>query len=513
MKRSRQILFLAFMVCVILFAGGCGSKEESGQQGQVLKVAVATDVNTWDIERFPDGDARFVWSQIYETLVRLDADLNLVPGLAESWDSPDNGKTWIFRLRENVRFHDGTPLTAEAVVYSYSDRAYVTTAKTLPVEKVEAIDAHTVKFTCTGQVPLPTYLTHIAWPVAGPTSLDDQGKFRQPVGTGPFKYENYSKGQEIVLVKNDDYWGGEAKLDRVVFKIIPEAATRVLALSSGDVDMSVMIPESDVPKLEKNAKITVHRKLSTYTDFLQFNCDYEPFNDVNVRKAVANAIDTGGIVKNILDNVGVAAQGRPYSPVMMYSSNDLQLYSQDREKAKSLLAASGWKDENGDGIVEKDGKPLQVTMLVGQSWISRELRIAEACQAQLKEIGMAVELKQLESAAMRALEKEGDFGMIMRTGYFVWGPYPHHLMVHFSSNYASHYHNAVYDQLVTQAESEPDEIKKQQIYTDIQKMIIDDLPAFYLVHEEKVVAVRDNVRGYVISAEDPWLELKGVSLK
>lgn len=513
MKKSKLILIFSFMLCALLIIGGCGPQEKTGQQGQVLKVAVGTDVNTWDIDKFPDGDARFVWAQIYETMVRLDADLNLVPGLAESWESQDNGKTWTFKLRKNVEFHDGTPFTAEDVIYSYNDRAYVTTAKTLQLEKVEAIDDYTVRFTCAKQIPLPTYLTHIAWPVVSSTSLDDKGKFRQPVGTGPFKYESYNKGQEVVLAKNAAYWGEEVQLDKVVFKIIPEASTRIMALNSGDVDMSIKIPESDVAKLEQNAKITVHRKLSTFTDFLQFNCAKAPFDDVNVRKAVANAIDTEGIVENILYNIGVAARGRPYSPVMMYSSNDLQLYSQNREKAKSLLADSGWKDENGDGIAEKDGKPLQVSMLVGQSWSPRELRIAEACQAQLKDIGIAVEIKQLESAALSSQEKEGDFGMIMRTGYFVWGPYPHHVKVHFSKNYASHYNNAAYDQLVMQAESESDEAKKQQLYDDIQKTVIDDMPAFYLVHEEKIVAVRDNVQGYVISAEDPWLELKGISLK
>ena len=513
MKKSISVVFLSLLLSVVLVLGGCSSQGQNGKQEQVLKVAIGTDINTWDIDKFPDGDARFVWSQIYETLVRLDADLNLVPGLAESWESQDNGKTWTFKLRKNVKFHDGTPFTADAVSYSYSDRAYVTTTKTLQLEKVEAIDNYTVKFTCTKPLPLPTYLTHIAWPVVSPSSLNDAGKFQQPVGTGPFKYISYSKGQEVVLAKNADYWDKGVKLNQVVFKIIPDASTRIMALSSGNVDMSIKISESDVAKLEKDPKITVHRKLSTFTDFLQFNCAKAPFDDLNVRKAVANAIDTEGIVRNILNNIGVAAQGRLYSPTMMYSCKDLQLYSQNKENAKSLLAASGWKDENGDGVLEKAGKQLQVSMLVGQSWSPRERRIAEACQAQLAEVGFAVEIKQLESAALNSLEKKGDFDIIMRTGYFVWGPYPHHVKMHFSKNYASHYNNAAYDQLVMQGESESNEDKKQQIYADIQKMAIDDLPSFYLVHEEKIVATRDNVQGYIISAEDPWLGLKGISVK
>ncbi len=513
MRKNILILCLSFTLGVVLIVGGCGFQEEAGLEEQILQVAMGTDINTWDIDKFPDGDARFVWSQIYETLVRLDTDLNLIPGLAQSWETTDNGKTWIFKLRENVRFHDGTPFTAGAVVYSYGNRAYVTNTKTLPVVKVEAIDDYTIRFTCSGPVPLPTYLTHIAWPVVSPTSLEDGGRFRQPIGTGPFKYESHSKGQEVTLTRNDNYWGDKIKLDRVVFKIIPEAATRVMAIYSGDVDMGLKIPESDVSKMGQDANIIVHRKLSTFTDFIQFNCGKTPFEDVNVRKAVAYAIDTEEIVENILSGIGIAAQGRPYSPVMMYSCNDLPLYSRDKRRAASLLAAGGWKDGNGDGILEKDGQPLRVSMLVGQSWSPRELRIAEACQAQLKEIGMALEIKQLESAALSSQEREGDFDMIMRTGYFVWGPYPHHVKVHSSNSYTGHYHNELYDQLVFQAEGELDEEKKQQAYAEVQKLIIAYLPAFYLVHEEKIVAVRDNVHGYVISAEDPWLELRGVWLK
>lgn len=512
MKKTRWIVLLIVLLSVALALGGC-SKQGQTEKQQELKVAIGTDINTWDITKFPDGDARFVWAQLYETLVRLDSDLKLTPGLAESWQPQEGSKVWVFNLRKDVKFHDGTPFTAQAVVYSYGDRAYVTTTKTLQLEKVEAIDNYTVKFTCAKPMPLPTYLTHIAWPVVSPSSLDSAGQFQQPVGTGPFKFSNYSKGREVVLVKNSDYWGEKARLEKVVFKIIPEASTRIMALNSGDVDMSLKIPESDVGKLEKDPNITVYRKLSTFTDFLQFNCAKAPFNDLNIRKAVANAIDTEGIVKNILQSIGVAARGRLYSPVMMYSSQDLPLYSQNQEKARTALAASGWKDENGDGILEKDGKPLQVSMLVGQSWSPREQRIAEACQAQMREVGFDVQIKQLETAALNAMEKEGNFDMIMRTGYFVWGPYPHHVKMHFSPNYTAHYSNPEYDRLVMQGESETDEAKKGQIYGDIQKMVLDELPAFYIVHEEKIVAARNNVQGYKITAEDPWLELKGVSIK
>jgi peptide/nickel transport system substrate-binding protein len=136
---------------------------------------------------------------------------------------------------------------------------------------------------------------------------------------------------------------------------------------------------------------------------MQFNCSRPPFDDVNVRKAVAYAIDTEGIVKNILNDIGVAAQGRPYSPVMMYSSEDLPLYSQDVDKARSILATAGWEDKNDNGVMEKNGKELEIDLVFSPSW--RQQKIAEAYQAQLAEAGFKVNVKQMEGDAVEQLEK------------------------------------------------------------------------------------------------------------
>lgn len=120
---------------------------------------MSSDVNNWDLVRFPDGDARFVWSQIYETLVRLDTELNEVPCLAASWEPGEGGKVWTFKLRQGVKFHDGIPFTAAAVLYSYVERADVIKRKIIPLESVEALDDYTVRFTLSQPAPLPSYLT------------------------------------------------------------------------------------------------------------------------------------------------------------------------------------------------------------------------------------------------------------------------------------------------------------------------------------------------------------------
>ena len=511
-----------FLLLAVISASACIDGDEDGTakgadsevSSPELSVGISTDVNNWYLDKFPDGDGRFVWSQIYETLVRLDPDLNIVPGLAESWETPDDGKTWIFRLREGITFHDGTPFDADAVVFSYTNRSYVTQAVLRPIKSVETVDSRTVKFVLAKPMPLPFYLTHVAWPIMSPSCVDAEGNFVSPVGTGPFKFESRTRDQEIVLSKNEKYWGTKPELEKVTFKVIPEASTRVMALETGEVDMILKVPEYDVSRLETKEGIEVYRKLTTFTDFLQFNCEKVPFSEKAVRQSVACAIDTELITSEVLKGIGQAAKGRAYSPVMMYSNPELEPRSRDLEKAKTLLSDAGWKDSDGDRIVEKDGKPLKVTLLVSKGvWASRHSPMAQAIQAELAEAGIATEIEFLEGGAITQLENAGDFDMILRTGYFVWGPYPKHFFVHHSMAPYSHYSNATYDELVNAADMTADEDKQRELYYALQDFVLEEVPAFYLVHEEKIVAANSYVKGYTISSEDPWLNLEGVYIE
>ena len=522
MNQKLKLITLILMLLAVISASACIGGEEDGTakgadsevSSQELTVGISTDVNNWYLDKFPDGDGRFVWSQIYETLVRLDPDLNIIPGLAESWETPDDGKTWIFHLREGVSFHDGTPFDADAVVFSYSTQSYVTQAVLRPIESVEALDNHTVKFVLAKPMPLPFYLTHVAWPVMSPSSVDAEGNFVSPVGTGPFKFESRARAQEIILSRNEDYWGEKPELEKVTFKVIPEASTRVMALETGEVDMIIKVPEYDVSRLENEDGIEVHRKLTTFTDFLQFNSEKAPFSDKAVRQSVAYAVDTEMITSEVLEGVGEAAKGRAFSPVMMYSNPDLETYSRDPERARTLLSEAGWKDSDGDGIVEKDGEPLCVTLLVSKGvWASRHNPMAQAIQGELAEVGIDVEIKLLEGGAITQLENSGDFDIILRSGYFVWGSYPKHFFVHHSMSPYSHYRNTSYDELVNAADMTADEEKQKELYYSLQDFVIEEVPAFYLVHEEKIVAVNSYVKGYTITSEDPWLNLEGVYLE
>ncbi len=512
-KKKKIALLVCIVVGVAIAVAGCISPPEEVSK-QELVVGISTDVDNWYLDKFPGGDARFVWSQVYEPLVRLDTDLKIQPGLAESWETPDGGKTWIFHLREGIKFHDGTPFNSTAVVFSYSDKSFARRIALRTVDHVEALDEYSVKFISKRPTSVPLYITHVAWPVMSPSCVDEKGEFVKPIGTGPFKFEKQIKDQEVVLVRNEDYWGERPTLEKVIFKVIPEASTRVMALETKEVDMIIKVPEFEVSRLEKKSNIEVYRKLTTFTDFLQFNCEKEPFDDTKVRKAVAYAVDTEKLINTVLEGVGKPAKGRAFSPVMLYSKPDLKLYEYNADKTKELLLEAGWEDTDGDGIVDKDGKPFKVTLLVGRDvWAPRWIPTAEAIQGELRKVGLDVEMQVLESGAVTKLEREGNFDMMLRSGYFVWGPYPRHFFVHHSKSPYGHYKNEEYDRLVDLADSTVDTKEQENLYYELQEMVIEEVPAFYLVHEEKLVAVNSYVKGYIITAEDPWLNLDGVYME
>ena len=517
-NKSRDFAIATLVLAIVLLACGCGKRRLAGPEVlQELTVAISTDVDNWYLDRFPDGDARFVWAQVYETLVRLNTDLKLGPGLATSWKSSDEGKVWTFQLREDVRFHDGTPCHADAVAFSYGPHSYAARTVLRPVQRVEVVDDHTVRFVLARPLFLPYYLTHVGWPVMAPSCVNSAGEFTTPIGSGPFRFESQENEQHITLVRNDNHWGPASTLTRITFRVIPDATARVMALEAGGVDMVVKVPEAEVARLERKTDIVVHCKTSTFTDFIQFNCQKPPFDDVHVRRAVAHAIDTELLTATVLEGIGEPARGRPYSPVMLYANPDLKLPAYDPTRSRALLARAGWRDTDGDGLVEKDSSTLSPTLMVttnpNVAAGGRFVAMAEAIQGQLRQVGIAAKIQLLEGGAFLRAEGAGDFDMLLRTGFFVWGSYPRHFFIHHSQNLYSHIRNAEFDQLITRADATVDPQQQRRLYYRLQQMTLDLLPAFYLVHQEKVIAASSRVGGYEISAEAPWLNLQDVYIK
>jgi peptide/nickel transport system substrate-binding protein len=304
---------------------------------------------------------------IFEPLIKRDANQKLVPGLATSWKAVDD-LTWEFKLRQNVRFHDGSPFTAEDVVFTLkrvpnvpnSPSSFATFTK--PIVDVKVVDPHTVVFkTATPHVLLPSDLASvlIVSKLHGEkATTEDYNSGKAAIGTGPYKYAEYVPNQRVVLKANFGYWGGEEPWDKVTFKILTNPAARVAALLSGDVQMIETVPTADIAKLSKDPKYSLADKVSNRVIYVHLNqstdksppyvtdksgkpLEKNPFRDARVRKALSIAINRDAIVDRVMEKKAVAAS--QLLPDFFYgTSKKLKPAKYDPEGAKKLLAEAGY---------------------------------------------------------------------------------------------------------------------------------------------------------------------------
>jgi peptide/nickel transport system substrate-binding protein len=304
---------------------------------------------------------------IYEPLVKRDANQKLVPGLATSWKALDD-TTWEFKLRKNVRFHDGTPFTADDVVATYKRVPNVPNSPssmatfTKPIVETRVIDPHTIVFrTAAPHVLLPSDLGSVyivPKPIAEKAATEDFNSGKAAIGTGPYKFAEYIPNQRVVLKANYGYWGGEEPWDKVTFKILSNAAARVAALLSGDVQMIETVPTADISRLASDKKYALADKVSNRVIYVHLNqwndkttpfvtakdgkpLDKNPFRDARVRKALSMAINRDAIADRIMEKKAVPAA--QLLPDFFYgTSKKLKPPKYDPEGAKKLLAEAGF---------------------------------------------------------------------------------------------------------------------------------------------------------------------------
>ena len=304
---------------------------------------------------------------IYEPLVTRDANQKVVPALATSWKAIDD-LTWEFKLRKNVKFHDGSPFTADDVVFTYSrapnvpnsPSSFATFVK--PIVETKVVDPHTIVFkTATANVLLPSDLASVfivSRRHGEKAATEDYNSGKAAIGTGPYKLAEYVPNQRVVLKANYGYWGGEQPWDRVTFKILTNASARVAALLSGDVQMIESVPTADIAKLSKEPKVSLFDKVSNRVIYVHLNQSTEksppfvfdksgkplernPFRDARVRKALSMAINRDAIAERIMEKKGVPA-GQLLPDIFYGTSRKLTPAKFDPEGAKKLLAEAGY---------------------------------------------------------------------------------------------------------------------------------------------------------------------------
>lgn len=418
--------FLASTTAVTLAAGlGLGSSHPArAAESEAVLVMSNSEVGAANQDPIRASLLNTGAYLIYDRLVEQDADQTYHPHLAESWETSADGMNWTFKLRQGVRFHDGEPFNAATVAwwiakYTGSVNSYLTDA----IDRVDVIDDFTVRFVM--KRPEPNLIYNLASSFMGipsPKSYDAAGDsygVTQAIGTGPYKLESLVVGQETVLVANQDYnWGsdlsenkGAPYIKRLTLREIPDASTAFLELKTGGVGMLLGVPDAFLPQLQADSNIGFRILPGFGVTYLMFNSKSEPFADMTVRQATALAIDQSAILKSVFSGVGLEAHQFLISALAEAKVDPKFEIHHDIAKANALLDKAGWAP-GSDGIRTKDGKALKIKLSTQAETEFR--RTAEMVQAQLKALGMAVEIATFDSSTIRDHLKKGEHQLAVR---------------------------------------------------------------------------------------------------
>lgn len=451
-------------------------------QDKVIDFALGAPVLTLDPGVAAGTQAQTVRMQIMETMVQLNAETSEVePLLAESWEVEDDNLTWTFHLRDGVTFHDGSPLTAADVVASISriidpDSGMGRANDLRDIQTIEALDDSTVRIVTAA--PSGTLLRALALDSASVLTAASIEEFGadigwHPVGTGPFKYESHVAEQSIALVRNDNYWGEIVAAEGVNFVTVPEAATRLTMLETGEADIIIDVPGFEVERLRSMDGIALIERSNTRLGHLGINMSKPPFDDVRVRHALNLAVDREAIVAGVLRGIGVPADSIIASTVAGYVPQNQ--YSYDPEKAKALLAEAGYPD----------GFSTTLWTPQGRYYMDRETVVA--IQAQLKAIGIDAQVEVIDWSTYLTLVREpvdvnksqlywlgwetgtADIQIILDTVFDSTRQPPHGWNTMF-------YANEKVDELRLAIAQEVDNGKRMEMAAEVQSLIMSDAP-------------------------------------
>ncbi|MBI5742054.1 MAG: peptide-binding protein [Nitrospirae bacterium] len=457
-----------------------------------------------------DSASHDVAGLIFNGLVKYDTDLGVIGDLAESWDISPDGLIITFHLKKNVKWTDGVEFTADDVMFGYKtiiDDKTPTPYKEdyLQVKKAEVLDRYT--FRVTYGKPFAPSLTTWGNLVVLPKHLLE-GKditksdlTRKPVGMGPYFLNKWTSGQEVVLDSNKTYFEGRPYIDRYIYKIIPDSATMFLELQAGGIDMMGLTPiqytkQTDTDFFRNNFQRYRYPQFS-YT-YMGFNLKHPWFKDKRVRQAIAHSIDKSEIVDVVLFGLGSPSTG-PYVPNTWPYNPDVRKYAYDLKTARHLLAEAGWVDTDGDGILEKDGRSFEFTILTNQG---NNLRIntATIIQWRLAKIGIKVNVRAVEwSTFINEFVDKRRFEVVI-LGWSI-GIDPDQFDIWHSSktkekefNFVS-YSNAAVDDLLEKGRRTFNIEERKKAYFRIQEILAEELPYIFLYVPDATPVVHSRIKG------------------
>jgi peptide/nickel transport system substrate-binding protein len=462
-----------------------------------------------------DQSSHEVGGLIYDGLIKLDKDLNMAPAMAESWTYSHDCLDLTLKLRKDVKWHDGYPFTADDVVFTYQTMINPKTPAPfkegfLLVKDVQAPDPYTVRVRYDkpyaravetwGTYMLPR---HLLQSFADAGTLRESPQNSRPVGTGPYRFQEWKPGEKVVLTANPDYFEGKPFLSRIVYRVIPSQATIFLELKARGVDYVGTLTgmqysrQTEYPAFRK-AFNKFRYPASDYT-FFGFNLKDPRFADRRVREAFAHAINKQELIDGVRLGLAREAYG-PIRPGTWAYTDQVVRYDYDPEKAKALLAQAGWKDRDGDGVVEdKDGKPFTLTIRTNQGNDERK-KIAEIIQQRLKEVGINADIQLIEWAAfIKEFVKPRRFEVVVLG--LGTGTDPDQFVVWHSSQRGpdqmnrTGYANPEVDALLEAGRSSCVQSERLRYYHRIQEILAEDLPMIFLYYRDALPVVASRIHG------------------
>jgi peptide/nickel transport system substrate-binding protein len=440
---------------------------------------------------------------IHEPLLKFDVNFKLVPQLAESYQVSTDGKSYTFKLRNGVKWQDGQPFTSADVKYYYEWIANPANAAILQpnfaqLDHVDTPDDLTaVAVLKQADAPFAALAATVAIvPKHVHEKLGEKGYSQHPVGTGPWKLKDWNPAQFVLLEANDTYWGGRPWIDLWRENIVPEVAVRAVALQTGQADSSTWpIAPQDQLNFLKDSKIQTYQAPGGAVNHFPLNNLRPFFQDKRVRQAMLTAIDRDSLVKNLLKGLAVTAISN-YSPAYtQYFEPNVTLHPFDPAKAKALLKDAGWTPGSDGILIDSKGNKFHFTATVFTGDTLRRSE-AETVQQQLKEVGIDMAINEGEPTSLLPAFRKGDFDMAL----FNWtyggiDPDASDTLSSKGANNWSHWSNAQVDTLLDQGRVEVDPAKRKLIYSQIQKIVSDEVPFLYIMFWNTVLEFNKRIKG------------------
>lgn len=483
---------------------GTGESPDGGEttgEGGDLVIAVQSDISGFDPHQVNDVPSGQIQNQVYEGLVAFDEDMNIEERLAESYDIEDN--TLTFQLREGIEFHDGEAFNAEAVKANIeritdedltSQRAFLFEE----ITEINVLGEYEIEFVTEEPfAPLIFSFAHSGGNMISPAVIEEDYAAMEngeqpftavnanPAGTGYFKYESGGIGTEIVLSKNEDYWGENALLDTVTFKVVPDGNTRVAEVSTGDSHIIEPLDISAIPQLESTDGASMLETQSISASYYGFNVEKEPFDNPDVRRAIAMAIDNNVILDNILEGHGIVANG-PIAPGVVGYDESIEPIEYDPEGARELLEEAGIEN-------------LSISLMTNDS----EARVDTATyiESALSEIGINLTINSTDFPTYLEASANGEHEMFLLGWSSATGDADYALAPLFhtenqgSAGNRAFYSNPELDELLDNAAKEIDEDTRAEMYKEAQEIIVQEAPVVFTTYSEYLNGVRDEVKG------------------